>query len=85
MPKAIKTEKPETVKFETMLEKLETLVEKIEGGEISLEDSLKAYEEGMGLVTACEAYLNDAQKRIKVLLKDRDGVLQEKDFETEDE
>jgi exodeoxyribonuclease VII small subunit len=77
MSKAQKNEK-----FEVMLGKLETLVEKIEAGEISLEDSLKAYEEGMGLVTACETYLNDAQKRIKVLLKDRDGVLQEKDFET---
>lgn len=75
----LKTEKTE--KFETMLGKLETLVEKIESGEISLEDSLKAFEEGMALVKSCETYLEDAQKRVKILIKDRDGL---KEFTTDD-
>ena len=76
MSKITKTEK-----FETMLEKLEALVEKIETGEISLEDSLKAYEEGMRLVKSCEEYLGAAQRRIKVLVKDREGNRREEDFE----
>ena len=70
--------KPE--KFEASLEKLEGLVQKLEEGDLSLEDSLKAFEEGMALVKACEKRLNEAQKKVEVLMKDG-GT---KDFEVEE-
>lgn len=73
-----KTEKTE--KFETTLEKLEELVQKLEEGDLPLEDSLKAFEEGMSLVKACEKRLNEAQKKIEILMKDG----KTKDFEVEE-
>ena len=62
-----------TEKFETGLQKIENLVHKLEGGEISLEESIKAFEEGMKLVKSCEEKLNEAQKKIEILTDDRGG------------
>lgn len=74
--------KPE--KLETSLQRLEAIVQKLEEGDLSLEDSLKSFEEGMGLVKKCEARLNEAQKKIEILMKDKDGKKIPKDFEAED-
>ena len=79
MAKAEKTEK-----FEVSLEKLEGLVQKLESGDLSLEDSMKAFEEGMTLVKSCEQKLMEAQKKIEILMKDKEGnaVVQKfQDFE----
>ena len=46
--------KKDTVNFETSLKKLEKIIEKLEDGEISLEDSVKSFEEGIGLVKECQ-------------------------------
>jgi exodeoxyribonuclease VII small subunit len=70
---------PKTEKFETTLEKLEELVQKLEEGDLPLEDSLKAFEEGMTMVKSCEKRLNEAQKKIEILMKDG----KTKDFEVE--
>ncbi len=70
-----------TEKFEASLEKLEVIVQKLEEGALPLEDSLKAFEEGMRLVQACETRLNEAQKKIEILMKDGKKT---KDFEVED-
>jgi len=59
-------------KFEGSLQKLEEIVQKLEEGDLSLEDSLKAFEDGMGLVKKCEARLNEAQKKIEILMKEKD-------------
>lgn len=61
---------PKTDKFEVSLEKLEKIVEKLESGELSLEDSLKQFEEGMRLSKFCEERLNEAKKKIEILMKD---------------
>ena len=50
-------------KFETSLEKLEKIVERLESGKLSLEDSIKSFEEGMKLARSCEESLNEAEKR----------------------
>ena len=68
-------------KFETSLEKLEGIVRTLEEGDLPLDDSLKAFEEGMKLVKFCEASLNKAQKKIEVLMKDKEGKKISKDFE----
>jgi len=66
--------------FETALEDLEQVVEQLESGELSLEDSLAAFERGVGLVRYCNAKLNEVEKKIELLVKDKDGKLQLKNF-----
>ncbi|ACM20977.1 exodeoxyribonuclease VII, small subunit [Geotalea daltonii FRC-32] len=72
-------------KFETALKKLEEVVKKLEGGELSLEDSLKAFEEGIKQAAFCSKKLNEAEKRVEVLLKQKDGRFITEQFQPEDE
>lgn len=53
--------------FETSLDALEQLVEKMEHGEMSLEDSLAAYERGVGLYRRCQQALEQAELRVRLL------------------
>lgn len=71
-------------KFEISLERLEVVVRKLEEGDLPLDGSLKAFEEGMALVKKCEARLNEAQKKIEILMKERDGKKTIRDFDTEE-
>ena len=63
-------------KFESALEELEQVVEQLESGELSLEDSLSAFEKGIGLVRFCNHKLNEVEKKIEMLVKDKEGKLQ---------
>ncbi|MBI2210696.1 MAG: exodeoxyribonuclease VII small subunit [Deltaproteobacteria bacterium] len=63
-------------KFETALEELEKVVERLESGELSLEDSLAAFEEGVRLVKYCNQKLTEVEKKIELLVKDKEGKLQ---------
>ncbi len=58
--------------FETALEELETLVERMEEGESSLEDSLKDFERGIELTRSCQTALAEAEQKVEILLK-KDG------------
>jgi exodeoxyribonuclease VII small subunit len=62
--------------FESAMEEIEQVVEQIESGELSLEESLAAYEKGVGLVKFCHQKLNEVEKRIEFLVKDKEGKLQ---------
>lgn len=53
--------------FESSLEKLEKIVEKLESGEVTLDDSLKNFEEGVFLFKECQVALDSAQKKVKLL------------------
>ena len=55
------------VSFETGLQELEDIVKTLEGGNISLEDSLLAYERGMALLAHCQETLGQAEQKIRVL------------------
>jgi len=55
--------------FEDALEKLEKITRDLEEGDISLEDSLKYFDEGVKLAEYCNSKLNDAQKKVEILLK----------------
>ena len=66
--------------FEAALEDLEQVVEQLESGDLSLEDSLAAFEKGVGLVKHCNQKLNEVEKKIEVLVKDKEGKLQLKNF-----
>ncbi len=69
------------IKFESALEDLERVVEQLETGALSLEDSLTAFEKGVGLVKFCNQKLNEVEKKIDFLVKDKEGKLQLKAFE----
>ena len=66
------TETP-TPSFEAALKQLEEVVQKLEKGELPLEDSLKLYEDGIRLSRLCHGKLEEAEGRIEVLLKDARG------------
>ena len=66
--------------FESALEDLEQVVEQLESGELSLEDALAAFERGVGLVKYCNEKLNEVEKKIDLLVKDKEGKLQLKPF-----
>lgn len=63
-------------KFESALEELESVVEQLESGDLSLEDSLAAFEKGVGLVKYCNQKLSEVEKKIELLIKDKEGRLQ---------
>jgi exodeoxyribonuclease VII small subunit len=59
--------------FESSLQELEKIVRRLEEGDASLEDSLKLFEDGVRLSRECQERLNQAERRIEVLLKDENG------------
>jgi exodeoxyribonuclease VII small subunit len=69
--------------FEDSLKKLETIVDQLEKGDLPLEDSLKLFEQGVGLSTACKAELDAAEGKVQMLVKQRDGSLKPEPFSTE--
>jgi exodeoxyribonuclease VII small subunit len=73
-----------TIDFEASLKELEALVEKMEQGETSLEQSLKDFERGVALTRACQQALRDAEQKVQILTgTDENSPLQE--FEGENE
>jgi len=71
-------------KFETSLSRLEEIVTELEGGELPLEQSLKLFEEGIKLARICNARLEEAERKVEVLLKDKTGKMTPKPFEEEE-
>jgi exodeoxyribonuclease VII small subunit len=63
-----KNKKP--VDFEQSLDQLENLVEAMEGGDLSLEDSLKAFEQGIKLSRECQTALSTAEQKVQLLLEE---------------
>lgn len=71
--------------FEESLKKLETIVDRLEKGDLSLEESLKLFEEGVGLSNACKQELDAAEGKVEMLIKQRDGSLKPAPFLAEDQ
>jgi exodeoxyribonuclease VII, small subunit len=69
--------------FEESLKRLETVVEQLEKGELTLEDSLKLFEEGTQLTANCKQELDAAEGKVQMLVKQRDGSLKAEPFDTE--
>ena len=69
--------------FEESLKKLETIVENLEQGDLGLEESLKLFEEGVGLSATCKKELDAAEGKVQILIKQRDGSLKAEPFPTE--
>ena len=77
---------PDTkLSFETALEKLETIVESMESGEVPLAELLEKFEHGTKLLKVCEVRLKDAELRIEQLKKQKDGSIAFEKFEASGE
>ena len=70
--------------FEKALERLEEIVKKMEEGNMTLDDSLKAFEEGINLSRFCAKKLDDAERKVEMLMKS-DGEPEVTPFTKEDE
>ena len=70
--------------FETSLASLEQIVRELERGDLALEDSLKLFENGVRLARECQDRLNQAERRIEVLMRDSDGRPVVSEFEKEE-
>ena len=69
------TKEDKQMHFEAAFKRLEQIVGNLESGDLSLEESMKLFEEGIGLTEACKTRLDDAEKKIQLLLKNSDGKL----------
>lgn len=70
--------------FEEAIKQLENIAEELEKGDLNLDESVSKFEEGMKISKQCSELLEDAEKRITILLKDGDSIKEEK-FEQEEE
>jgi exodeoxyribonuclease VII small subunit len=71
--------------FEASLASLEQIVRELERGDLPLEDSLKLFENGVRLARECQDRLNQAERRIEVLMRDSDGRPVVSEFEKEED
>jgi exodeoxyribonuclease VII small subunit len=71
--------------FEDRLTALEAVVERLERGELTLEDSVRLFEEGVNLSSACKLELEKAEGRIQVLVESQQGGMQVAELDVEDE
>ncbi len=69
-----------TFQFEETLKRLETIVESLEGESQSLEKSLALFEEGIKLTRQLKQYLEEAEQKVQILLKDAEGKLKTEDL-----
>lgn len=71
--------------FEESLKKLETIVDRLEKGDLALEESVKLFEEGVKISAACKKELDEAEGKVQMLIKQRDGSLKPEPFLSEDQ
>lgn len=77
-------EKETEVKFEKALHELRGIVDKLEGGDLELDDSLKLFERGVKLIQVCSKKLEDAQRRVDIVMKTKDGKKTVRSFAEQD-
>ena len=64
-------------KFEEMMQELEQISQHLEKGDLSLDESMKKFEEGIALSKKCSEILETAEKKIKILIQDEDKLKEE--------
>ncbi len=70
--------------FEGSIKELEEIAEKLSDGEVSLDEAIKLFENGMKLSKNCQKMLEDAEKKVNILLE-KDGEIKKQPFESEEE
>jgi len=83
MPKNVPPDTPPS--FEKAMEELEAIVEELEAGELTLDQSLERYERGIKAVKDCRKVLDEAEHKLKILVSDEEGNFGEDDFAQEPE
>ncbi|MBI4666364.1 MAG: exodeoxyribonuclease VII small subunit [Nitrospinae bacterium] len=63
------------LKFEAAIKRLEEIVTKLEGGDLELENSIALFEEGIRMSRLCQKKLDEAEKKIEKLIRDKEGAL----------
>ncbi len=71
-------------KFEAAMARLEEIVQELEKGDVPLEQSLKLFEEGIKLSRICNKRLEEAERKVEILLKDKAGNITAEPFEEEE-
>lgn len=71
--------------FEKALEQLENIVHEMESGQLSLESSLKKFEEGIKLSQYCSKKLEETEKKINLLIENKDGTVTENAYKPSDD
>src|ERR1700683_722899 len=72
--------RPKLASFEESLTKLEKIVAPLEGGDLNLEDSVRLFEEGTRLSADCRKQLEEAEGKVELLVKQRDGAMKREPF-----
>ena len=75
--------KENDINFEDAMNDLEQIVETLEKGELPLDKSLEEFKKGVELSNHCEKLLSEAEKSITILLKNKDGEIEEQEFNVE--
>ena len=73
------------LKFEDALARLETIVSELEKGDLPLDDSLKIFEEGIKLSKTCLKMLDDAERKVEIMVQEKDGKKRLRAFTAEDQ
>ncbi|MCI5605138.1 MAG: exodeoxyribonuclease VII small subunit [Clostridia bacterium] len=68
-------------KFEESINKLEEIVRQLEDGNVSLDESLSLFEQGIKLSKSCQKMLDNAEKKVSVLISSPEGETEKQDFE----
>ena len=68
------------IKFEEAIEKLDSIVSKLESGSVSLDESLALFEEGVGLIKLCNEKLDAAEQKVRILTESADGSISDAPF-----
>ena len=70
--------------FEESIKELETIVEKLEKGNVSLDEALKLFESGIKLSKSCQKMLDNAEKKVSILMQNDEGKIEKQDFAGEE-
>jgi exodeoxyribonuclease VII small subunit len=73
------------IKFEEAMQSLEDTAKRLESGSLSLDESLKAFEEAIALIKLCNEKLESAEKKVKILTEGQDGTVTDAPFEVDNE
>ena len=82
-PPVKKSEPPKKPDFERSLARLEEVVRKLESPQLSLDDAMRLFEEGVELSRECQKQLEEAEGRVEILLKKADGKIVAENFDPE--
>lgn len=72
--------KENDLNFEETMQELENIVKELEEGKLNLDDSIKKFEQGIKLSNSASKYLEEVEKKITVLIKDKEGEIAEEEF-----